>query len=397
MKPLPCGLVEGGDKAPQDTCGTRYSRYDFRAVIQGKADPVNRQSPRTLVLGIETSCDETAAAVVSSEGRILSNIVLSQIEDHRPYGGVVPEIAARAHVEHLDRLIARAMSEAGISFGDLDAIAATAGPGLIGGVLVGLMTGKALAASRGLPFLAINHLEAHALSARLLEEVGFPYLLLLVSGGHCQLVRVSGVGDYQRLGTTIDDAVGEAFDKVAKILGLGYPGGPAVERVAKTSDSTRFALPRPMLGRAGCDFSFSGLKTAVKRLADELAADHAISDADVADIAAGFQAAVGDILADRTARAMDRAGPMSLVIAGGVAANSYLRARLGELCRTRNDRLIAPPIKLCTDNGAMVAWAGIERLALGLTDDLDAPARARWPLDGAAIPRLGEGRKGAKA
>jgi N6-L-threonylcarbamoyladenine synthase len=361
---------------------------------------VNRQSPGdepVLVLGIETSCDETAASVVSGEGRILSNIVLSQIEDHRPYGGVVPEIAARAHVEHLDSLIARALDEAGLGFADLDAIAATAGPGLIGGVLVGLMTGKALAASRGLPFLAINHLEAHALSARLLEDVDFPYLLLLVSGGHCQLLRVAGIGDYRRLGTTIDDAVGEAFDKTAKILNLGYPGGPAVERLAKTGDPARFPLPRPMVGREGCDFSFSGLKTAVKRLADERAGDGNLSEKDAADIAAAFQTAVGDILADRTAHALDEAGAMPLVIAGGVAANSYLRMRLDDLCRSRNIRLIAPPVRLCTDNGAMVAWAGIERLKLGLTDTLDAPARARWPLDTAAAPRIGEGRKGAKA
>jgi N6-L-threonylcarbamoyladenine synthase len=396
----PCGAVEGGDKAPQETSGKRQRRRDLCAVIQGKTGPVNRQLPTDqprLVLGIETSCDETAAAVVSSEGRILSNIVLSQIEDHRPYGGVVPEIAARAHVEHLDRLIVRALDEAGIGFDGLDAIAATAGPGLIGGVLVGLMTGKALAASRGLPFLAINHLEAHALSARLLGDVDFPYLLLLVSGGHCQLLRVSGIGDYERLGTTIDDAVGEAFDKVAKILGLGYPGGPAVERIAKSGNPARFTLPRPMVGREGCDFSFSGLKTAVKRHADGLANDNLISDSDAADIAAGFQVAVGDILVDRTGHAMDRAGPMPLVIAGGVAANNYLRERLDQLCRSRNDRLIAPPVRLCTDNGAMIAWAGIERLALGLTDNLDAPARARWPLDNTSIPRLGEGRKGAKA
>ncbi|HKJ74367.1 MAG TPA: tRNA (adenosine(37)-N6)-threonylcarbamoyltransferase complex transferase subunit TsaD, partial [Alphaproteobacteria bacterium] len=284
---------------------------------------MNRESPdkahSALVLGIETSCDETAAAVVSGDGRILSNIVLSQIEDHRPYGGVVPEIAARAHIEHLDGLVARAMEEAAVDFDDLDAIAATAGPGLIGGVLVGLMTGKALAASRSLPFLAINHLEAHALSARLLEDVDFPYVLLLVSGGHCQLLLVKGVGNYSRLGTTIDDAVGEAFDKVAKILGLGYPGGPAVERIARRGDPARFALPRPMVGRPGCDFSFSGLKTAVKRLADACAGDGAVSEQDAADLAAAFQTVVGDVMADRTAHAMDQAGAMPLVIAGGVA------------------------------------------------------------------------------
>ena len=367
---------------------------------------MNRQSPELkqtkVVLGIETSCDETAASVVTKdaatgEGRILSNVVLSQIEDHRPYGGVVPEIAARAHIEHLDSLVARAMAEADVDFTGLDAVAATAGPGLIGGVLVGLMTGKALAAAQGLPFLAINHLEAHALSARLLDDVDFPYVLLLVSGGHCQLLKVAGVGNYTRLGTTIDDAVGEAFDKVAKILGLGYPGGPAVERIAKTGNPTHFSLPRPMVGRPGCDFSFSGLKTAVKRLADGCAGEGKISEKDAADLAAAFQVTVGDILADRTAAAMDRAGAMPLVIAGGVAANSYLRERLDALCRARNNRLIAPPVRLCTDNGAMVAWAGIERFELGLIDDLDAPARARWPLDDTAQPRLGAGHKGAKA
>jgi N6-L-threonylcarbamoyladenine synthase len=367
---------------------------------------VNRQSPdpasTKLVLGIETSCDETAAAVVmrdaaTGDGRILSNVVLSQIEDHRPYGGVVPEIAARAHIEHLDSLVARAMEEAQVDFADLDAIAATAGPGLIGGVLVGLMTGKALAAAQDLPFLAINHLEAHALSARLLEDVDFPYVLLLVSGGHCQLLQVNGVGDYTRLGTTIDDAVGEAFDKVAKILGLGYPGGPAVERIAKTGNPTRFSLPRPMVGRPGCDFSFSGLKTAVKRIADDCAGEGVISEQDAADLAAAFQVTVGDILADRTAAAMHRAGHMPLVIAGGVAANTYLRERLDALCRERNTHLVAPPVRLCTDNGAMIAWAGVERLELGLTDDLDASARARWPLDQTAQPRLGAGQKGAKA
>jgi len=347
--------------------------------------------PLTL-LGLETSCDETAAAVVrgrpGAPGEILSNIILSQVEEHAAFGGVVPEIAARAHVEHLDGLIARAMAEAGLSFSQLDAVAATAGPGLIGGVMVGLMEGKAIALAAGKPFIAVNHLEGHALSARLVAPVPFPYLLLLVSGGHCQLLSVAGIGRYRRYGTTIDDAVGEAFDKTAKLLGLGYPGGPALEAAARTGNPTRFALPRPMLGRPDCHFSFSGLKTAVSRAADS---HRPLDDKTCADLAASFQAAAGDVLADRLGQAMRRfvgehGGPASLVVAGGVAANAALRARLGDAAASQGFTLSVPPPRLCTDNGAMIAWAGLERFALGLTDSLSVKPRARWPLDPTAPP-----------
>ncbi len=356
----------------------------------------NRGDDTVLVLGIETSCDETAAAVVAGDKRILSNVVLSQLEEHEPYGGVVPEIAARAHIDHLDGLIAEALEEAEVGFEDLAGIAATAGPGLIGGVMVGLLTGKAIAAARGLPFIGVNHLEGHALSVRLIEDVAFPYLLLLVSGGHCQLLSVEGVGQYRRLGTTIDDAVGEAFDKTAKMLGLGYPGGPAVERAAGQGDPARFGLPRPMVGRPGCDFSFSGLKTAVRRAIEELGGE--LSDRDRSDLAAGFQAAVTDCLVDRTRHAMAEAaktmtGDKVLVIAGGVAANQHIRAAIDGAAKADGFRLVAPPHALCTDNGAMIAWAGIERLRLGLVDSLDFAARARWPLDPDAPPAGGAGVK----
>jgi len=337
------------------------------------------------VLGIETSCDETAAAVVDSDRRILADAVLSQVARHRPYGGVVPEIAARAHVEHLDGLIAEALAQAGLGLADLDGIAATAGPGLIGGVLVGLVTAKALAFAAGKPLLAVNHLEGHALTARLTDEVAFPYLLLLVSGGHCQLLVVEGVGRYRRLGTTVDDAAGEAFDKTAKLLGLGYPGGPAVERAAAAGDPAAVPLPRPMLGRPGCDFSFSGLKTAVAQQAARVPAPR------VADVCAAFQAAVGDVLADRTGHAIGLARAMhpdlsALVVAGGVAANRALGARLATVAAAQGLPLVVPPPRLCTDNGAMIAWAGVERLRLGLTDGWEVPARARWPLDPDAAP-----------
>lgn len=338
------------------------------------------------VLGIETSCDETAAAVVErlpdGSGRILANVVLSQLEEHAAFGGVVPEIAARAHVDALDGLIAQAMAEAGCGFADLDAIAATAGPGLIGGLLVGLMTGKAIAAATGKPLVAVNHLEAHALTARLSDGLAFPYLLLLVTGGHTQIVAVEGLGRYRRWGTTIDDAVGEAFDKVAKMLGLGWPGGPEVERQAALGDRDRFTFPRPLAGRPGCDFSFSGLKTAVRVEAERL---QPLGERDVADVCAGFQTAVVDSLADRTDAALrrfreDHPRP-TLVVAGGVAANQAVRARLEKLAGSHGARLVAPPLKLCGDNAAMVAWAGAERFAAGLTDGMDAPARARWPLE----------------
>lgn len=338
-----------------------------------------------IVLGIESSCDETAAAVVTSERNILANIVRSQIPDHAPFGGVVPEIAARSHLEHLDGIVARAMDEAGVSFSDLDGVAATAGPGLIGAVMVGLMTGKAIAAVHHTPLIALNHLEGHALSPRLTDtEITFPYLLLLVSGGHCQLIIVEDIGQYRRIGTTIDDAAGEAFDKVAKLLGLGYPGGPAIEKAAGRGNGSKHCLPRPLKGRAGCDFSFSGLKTAVLHIAESLG-DY-LDEAARNDIAASFQAAVGDVMADRVGHAIAHYREMrpqggDLVIAGGVAANQALRARLVSVAEGNGMRLVVPPPALCTDNGAMIAWAGIERLRHGLVDGMDAAPRARWPLD----------------
>jgi N6-L-threonylcarbamoyladenine synthase len=417
------------------------------------------------VLGIETSCDETAAAVVSAgEGGIVvrSSIVLSQIEDHAPFGGVVPEIAARAHVEAIDAVIAAAMRSAGIGFDALDGVAATAGPGLVGGVMVGLSAGKAIALARGLPLVAVNHLEGHALSARLAAKVEYPFLLLLVSGGHCQLLAVEGVGRCTRLGSTIDDAAGEAFDKIAKALGLPYPGGPALERLAEGGDASRFPLPRALAGRAGCDFSFSGLKTAAARLAERVS-----SDAERRDLAAAVQGAIARQLAERSERAMEAyaerfsqpdrkrsatqasllplggegglrrrsdegslrtlgvAGPpigersatphpsasltpspprgegtLRFVVAGGVAANQQVRRTLQEAAARHGFSFTAPPLRYCTDNAAMIALAGAERLALGLSDGLDAAARPRWPLDEAAArlkPTHIPGRKGAKA
>ncbi|HVL73695.1 MAG TPA: tRNA (adenosine(37)-N6)-threonylcarbamoyltransferase complex transferase subunit TsaD [Beijerinckiaceae bacterium] len=339
------------------------------------------------VLGIETTCDETAAAVVGlatdGRGEILANEVLSQIAEHAAYGGVVPEIAARAHVEVLDRLIARALDAAGLGFDDLDGVAAAAGPGLIGGVLVGLTTAKALALVTGKPLVAVNHLEAHALTPRLTDGIPFPYLLLLVSGGHTQLLAVRGVGDYVRLGGTIDDAIGEAFDKVAKLLGLPYPGGPEVEREAARGNPERFALPRPLLGRAEPDFSLSGLKTALRLEAERIAP---LTTSDVADLCASFQAAVVDVVVDRTRVGLrafrEIAGrPTALVAAGGVAANGVIRRALQRLAAGSGLHLVAPPLPLCGDNGAIIAWAGLERLRLGMIDGLSTPARARWPLD----------------
>jgi len=339
------------------------------------------------VLGIETTCDETAAAVVelkaSGGGVILSNEIYSQTTEHAPFGGVVPELAARAHVEHLDGLIRRALAGAGLRVRDLNGVAAAAGPGLIGGVMIGLTSGKAIALAAGKPFVAVNHLEAHALTARLTDNVAFPYLLLLVSGGHTQLIAVKGVGDYVRLGTTIDDAVGEAFDKVGKLLGLPYPGGPQVERKALAGDPQRFALPRPMLGRPNADFSLSGLKTAVRLTAERAAP---LTQTDVADICAGFQAAIVDVIVDRTRVALkafrESAGaPQALVVAGGVAANDAIRRGLQRLAQSAGLKLVTPAPALCTDNGAMIAWTGVERLRLGLVDDLDFAPRPRWPLD----------------
>ena len=341
-----------------------------------------------LVLGIETSCDETAAAVVAGDRRVLAEALLSQLDEHRPYGGVVPEIAARAHLDHLDALIRSAMAEAGIGLVNLDGVAARGGPGLIGGVMVGVMTAKAIAEVHGLPFLSIKHLEGHALSVRLVEDVAFPYLLLLVSGGHCQLLAVEGVGRYRRLGTTVDDAVGEAFDKSAKLLGLGYPGGPALEAAARGGDARRFALPRPMMGRAGFDFSVSGLKTALRHAIEALPPGP-VGARDLADLAASFQAAIADVLADRTGNAMsafqrDYGEGGALVVAGGVAANQAIRARLKTLAEGANLRFVAPPPRLCTDNAAMIGWAGLERLRLGLSDGLDFAPRPRCPLDRSA-------------
>jgi N6-L-threonylcarbamoyladenine synthase len=361
----------------------------------------NGLSDRPLtVLGIETSCDETAAALVrrAPDGRAetLSNVVRSQLELHAAYGGVVPEIAARAHVELLDAAIAKALADAGVELETIDAVAATAGPGLIGGLIVGVVTAKAIALARGLPFIAINHLEAHALTGRLTDGLPFPYLLLLVSGGHTQLLIVLSVGAYRRLGTTLDDALGEAFDKAAKLLGLPYPGGPEVERLA-LKGRPNIPLPRPMLGRPEPHFSFAGLKTALRHAA---AARAPLSAQDIADLCASFQEAVAEIVSDRVRRAMEvyvaELGPeaqRALVVAGGVAANQRLKGALKRLAEQEGFRLLVPPPALCADNAAMIAWAGAERLALGLTDDLTAAARARWPLDPDAKPALGAGVK----
>jgi N6-L-threonylcarbamoyladenine synthase len=342
------------------------------------------------ILGIESSCDETAAAVVRGRapgpGTILSSLVASQDEAHAIYGGVVPEIAARAHVERVDGLVSRALAEAGVGLAGVDAVAVTAGPGLIGGVLVGLMTAKALALAANKPLVAVNHLEGHALTARLTDGIAYPFLLLLVSGGHCQILAVDGPGAYVRLGGTIDDAAGEAFDKTAKLLGLGFPGGPAVERAAKGGDPKRFAFPRPLLDRPGFDFSFAGLKTAVRYAVQRAAAPDA---GFASDIAASFQQAVADILVARSAAAMrwfaqnrpEAATPV-FVVAGGVAANAMLRGVLTAAATAAGFAMIAPPLPLCTDNAAMIAWAGLENLALGRQAGLDVAARARWPLAG---------------
>jgi len=360
---------------------------------------------RPFVLGIETSCDETAAAIVSADKQILAHRVLTQIDDHAEFGGVVPEIAARQHISHLDKLLGLLMKDAGLGFDDLDAIAATTGPGLVGGLMVGVMTAKAISAATGKPFVAVNHLAGHALTVRLVEDIRFPYLLLLVSGGHCQILSVTGVGAFTRLGTTIDDAAGEAFDKTAKLLGLGYPGGPAVEAAAREGDAKRFRLPKPMVGKPGCNFSFSGLKTAVRRLAEECAEKEGIlTIRDRNDICAAFQKTLGDCLIDRLKNAIRMfretagSGDFPLVVAGGVAANSYLRGRIEALADREGLRFSAPPLGLCTDNGAMIAWAGLERFTENPTiNDTDEAPRPRWPLDDDAKPMVGKGKKGAKA
>jgi N6-L-threonylcarbamoyladenine synthase len=362
-----------------------------------------RMTQSLTLLGLESSCDETAAAVVRLNGcaEILSNVVLSQIASHAPYGGVVPEIAARAHVEVIDEVARRALADAGVAPANLDGIAATAGPGLVGGVMVALSFGKAMALALGKPLIAVNHLEGHAVSARLSADIPYPFLLLLVSGGHCQLLDVAGVGACTRLGSTIDDAAGEAFDKIGAALGLGYPAGPALERLAEGGKADRFPLPRALLGRAGCDFSFSGLKTAAARLAAGVT-----DETDRRDLAAAVQGAIVRQLIERTGRAIATyaaahgGGDRRLVVAGGVAANHAVQAGLESLATAHGFSFHAPPLHLCTDNAAMIALAGAERLALGLTDGLDAPARPRWPLDEAAArarPTHTPGRKGAKA
>ncbi len=352
-------------------------------------------------MGIESSCDETAVAIVSGDKRILSNIVLTQLEEHKPYGGVVPEIAARSHINHLNQLIREALDEASVEWRDISAIAVTSGPGLIGGVMVGLMTAKSMAYARNLPLISVNHLEGHALSIRLTEEIEFPYLLLLVSGGHCQILIVNGVGDYERLGTTIDDAAGEAFDKTAKILGLGYPGGPAVEKAALSGDSSRFKFPRPLKGKPGSNFSFSGLKTAVLRAKDNLVEEKegVLSRQDICDLAASFQEAAADAILDRVTNSIDyylEKNPMRdhiLVVAGGVAANSSIKEKLSRLCQRKGLKLKAPPINLCTDNGAMIAWVGAEKFKRKEFAALNIGAVARWPLDPDAKPASGAGTK----
>lgn len=345
-----------------------------------------------IVLGIESSCDETAAALVDSERRVIAQRIASQDEAHRPYGGVVPEIAARAHAERVTPLVAATLADAGMTLADVDAIAATAGPGLIGGVMVGLVSAKALAMASGKPLIAVNHLEGHALSPRLADSaLQFPYLLLLVSGGHCQLLLVEGVGRYKRLGTTIDDALGEAFDKTAKILGLGFPGGPAVERLAHEGDARKVPLPRPLLGSNEPHFSFAGLKSAVLRAKEAMsgAAQGAYGEA---DIAASFQQAAIDCVIDRSRKALQATtGATALVVAGGVAANQAVRGALEALAAEFSLPFVAPPLALCTDNAAMIAWAGVERL--GQSDPLDFAARPRWPLDPDAAPVRGAGVK----
>ncbi len=338
-----------------------------------------------LVLGIETSCDETAAAVVNENREVLSNKVYSQQQEHARFGGVVPEIAARAHLDVLDGIICDALQESGVTLNDINGIAATCGPGLIGGVIVGSTTAKAMSAAANIPFIAVNHLEGHALTARLTHGIDFPYLLLLVSGGHCQLLIVKGLGNYKLLGETADDAVGEAFDKCGKMLGLGFPGGPAIEKAAVSGNPARFSFPRPMKGRPGCDFSFSGLKTSVRQCILAMSVSE-ISNSNACDVAASFQEAVSDIMLDRCANAIKMfkeryPNGNTLVVSGGVGANLAIRKQLAALCDAHNFVFVAPPPELCTDNAAMIAWAGIERFQRGLVNDLDIAPRPRWPLE----------------
>ena len=364
------------------------------------ARPLQPRTP-AVILGVESSCDETAASVVTRSGsavEVLSSVIATQEDAHRPFGGVVPEIAAREHMSVVDGVIARAVEKAGVSWGDIDAVAAPSGPGLVGGIITGLLAGKGVAMALNIPLVAVNHLEGHALSVRLTEDCAFPYLLLLVSGGHTQLLEVTGLGAYRRLGSTIDDAAGEAFDKTAKVLGLGFPGGPAVERWARDGDPHAIALPRPLSGTDTADFSFAGLKTAVKRAWES--SDQ--TDAARADMCASFQAAVCDVMADRVERAIGlyRGDGKRLVVAGGVASNTAIRGRLEAVAAAHGFRLIAPPLRFCTDNAAMIALAGLERFEAGDVDDLAAPARPRWPLDSEAAiaaPKSGSGRKGPKS
>lgn len=356
-----------------------------------------------LILGIETSCDETSVAIVNEKKDILSNLVLSQLDEHRAFGGVVPEIAARAHIDHLHTLIKAAIEDAAISFSDLDGVAATCGPGLIGGVMVGMMAGKTIAASQNIPFIAVNHLEGHALTPRLTDDIEFPYLLLLVSGGHTQILVAESVGQYKRWGTTLDDAAGECFDKCAKMMGLPYPGGPEIQKIAQSCKDPkaamkRFDLPKPMKGRKELDFSFSGLKTAV-RLAVDALPEGDLRREDIADLACAFQQTVAEVISDRAKRAIDRFmqdyTPKSptLVLSGGVSANTAIRESLEDLCQEKGFRAYAPPLKLCGDNAAMIAWAGLEHLTLGNSAPLNFKARPRWPLDPTAEKRHGAGVK----
>lgn len=360
------------------------------------------------ILGIETSCDETAASVIDADKpageRILSSLILSQLEEHRAFGGVVPEIAARAHIDHLHTLIKAALEDANTALNDIAAIAATCGPGLIGGVMIGMMAGKAIAAAKNIPFIAVNHLEGHALTPRLTDDIAYPYLLLLVSGGHTQILVVEGPGQYRRWGTTLDDAAGECFDKSAKLMGLPYPGGPEIQKIAATCKDPqaalkRFPLPTPMKGRKELDFSFSGLKTAVRQHAESLPAGK-LKHEDIADLAYAFQSTMAEIIADRSARAIEKFKTQyptpktpTLVVSGGVSANTAIRQKLEELCKAHAITAYAPPLSLCSDNAAMIAWAGYERLKAGHNDPLDFKARPRWPLDPTAEPRHGAGVK----
>ncbi|MDB6182351.1 tRNA (adenosine(37)-N6)-threonylcarbamoyltransferase complex transferase subunit TsaD [Paracoccus fistulariae] len=353
---------------------------------------------KIIFLGIESSCDDTAAAIVTDDGRVLSSVVSSQTDLHADFGGVVPEIAARAHAERLDIAVEEALKQAGVGLRDLSGVAVTAGPGLIGGVMAGVMSAKGIAAGAGLPLVGVNHLAGHALTPRLTDAVDYPYLMLLVSGGHCQFLRVDGPEDFTRLGGTIDDAPGEAFDKLAKLLALPQPGGPSVEAEAALGDPDRFALPRPLLDRPGFDMSFSGLKTAALRLRDQLIAEQGgLRQADRRDLCAAFQAAVAEVLAEKSRRALAAHPVPVLAVAGGVAANGTIRAALEQVAAQAGAEFLAPPLRLCTDNGAMIAWAGIERFRQGHRDGMDLAARPRWPLDRKAAPMLGSGKKGAKA